>query len=313
MELYETKKIRFPSADGKRYVTGWIYIPTTKPVGILQICHGMCEYIGRYERFIKDMVQKGFVVCGHDHIGHGESSDPEDYGYFGPKDGYRNLVQDLHAMTGIVKKEHPGLPCFLFGHSMGSFVSRLYLSEYAYELSGVIICGTGGPNPLSTLGIPVCGLVAGIRGEKHRSKMLDHMAFGSFNKKFQQRTDKDWLTRDEEIVDRYRKDDKCMFLFTASGYKELSKLSKKANHPEWYRSLDKNLPMLLISGDMDPVGDYGSGVKKVYENLKKTGISDVSMKLYPDARHELLNEINYDEVFTDILTWITKHLEQTLK
>lgn len=312
MKLYESKKIRFSSADGKRDVTGWIYPPATeKAVGILQICHGMCEYIGRYERFISDMVQEGFVVCGHDHIGHGESSEPEDYGYFGPKDGYRNLVQDLHTMTGIVKDEFPELPLFLFGHSMGSFVSRLYLSKYTDELSGVIICGTGGPNPLYNLGIPACGLVAAICGEKHRSKMLDRMAFGSFNKKFQQRTDKDWLTRDDEIVDRYRKDEKCMFLFTVSGYKELLKLSKKANQSKWYESLDRNLPMLLISGDMDPVGNYGTGVKKVYEKLQYTGISDVSMKLYPGARHELLNEINYDEVFDDILHWITAHLKNT--
>ncbi len=308
MERYNTKKIRFPSADGKRYVTGWIYTPMVEPVGILQICHGMCEYIGRYQRFIEDMLAKGYIVCGHDHIGHGDSSEPEDYGYFGPKEGHKNLVQDLHTMTGLVKEDHPDLPCFLFGHSMGSFVTRLYLSKYAYELSGVIICGTGGPNPMSNLGIPVCRLVAKVRGDRHRSKLLDRLAFGSFNKKFvPQRTDKDWLTRDESIVDQYRQDKKCMFLFTASGYEELSKLSKKANHADWYKSLDRALPMLLISGDMDPVGNYGSGVKTVYQRLKEVGVSDVTMKLYPDARHELMNEINYEEVFQDVFAWITAH------
>lgn len=312
MKQMKTEQIHFLSADGRRTVTGWVYAPETTPVGVVQICHGMCEYIGRYERFINDMVQQGFVVCGHDHIGHGASSDPAEYGYFGPKDGYCNLVQDLHTMTLTVKKIYPDLPFFLFGHSMGSFVSRLYLSEFSDELSGVIICGTGGPNPMSSLGIPVCRLVAKTKGKMYRSKLLDQLAFGSFNKKFTpQRTDKDWLTRDNAIVDRYLQDSKCMFLFTASGYGDLSKLSQKANSSSWYQSLDRKLPMFLISGDMDPVGAYGSGVKKVYEKLKQTGVSDVSMKLYPEARHELLNETNYDEVFSDILRWVTAHLEKT--
>lgn len=309
MEVYATKKIRFPSADGQRMVTGWIYSPNAEAVGILQLSHGMCEYIGRYEHFIEDLVRNGFVVCGHDHIGHGASSEMEEYGYFGPKDGWTNLVQDLHTMTGIVKESYPGLPCFLFGHSMGSFVSRLYLSSFSYELTGVILCGTGGPNPMAGVGIPVCRLVSMVCGKKHRSKLLDRLAFGAYNKKIQpQRTKQDWLTRDETVVDRYRNDPKCMFLFTAAGYGDLSKLSQKANCSAWYQSLDRNLPMFLISGDMDPVGDYGHGVEQVYDRLKQIGISDVALKLYPGARHELLNETNYDEVLEDILQWIELHL-----
>ncbi len=314
MENNMVKEVHFLSADGSSRVTGWIYRPEGQPRGVVQICHGMCEYIGRYQRFIEDLTKQGFVVAGHDHIGHGESSAPENYGYFGRKDGYRNLVADLHKMTKLVKKEYPGVPYFLFGHSMGSFVSRLYLSKYSAELDGVILCGTGGPNPMAKIGAGICGCVAGIKGPFHRSSTLDKIAFGSFNKKFApQRTDKDWLTRENAIVDKYLQDSKCMFLFTACGYRDLSKMSALANSAAWYRSLDKKLPVFLIAGDMDPVGSYGKGVQKVFCKLQTTGVKDVSMKLYPDARHELLNETNYSEVFSDILGWITRHLPNPAK
>lgn len=310
MMNYTIEQVSFLSADKTSKVKGWIYTPSDAPRGVIQISHGMCEYIGRYHRFMEDMANKGFVVCGHDHIGHGESSFEEKYGFFGHKDGYKNLVKDLHSMTALVKQKYPTLPYFLFGHSMGSFITRLYLSKYAYELNGVIICGTGGPDPMAKLGIGVCQCVSSVKGPFYRSAALDNMAFGSFNKRFSpSRTSKDWLTRDNKIVDRYLQDSKCMFLFTASGYRDLSKLSVLANSQSWYQSLDKDLPMLLISGDMDPVGNYGKGVQKVFQRLQSTGIKDVSMILYPDARHELLNEINYDEVVQDVYSWIGKHVD----
>lgn len=306
------KEIHFPSADGVNQVTGWIYMPEGQPKGIVQICHGMCEYIGRYQKFIGNLTQAGFVAAGHDHIGHGASSAPEKYGYFGEKDGYRNLVEDLHTMTKLVKSENPNLPCFLFGHSMGSFVSRLYLSKYSDDIDGVILCGTGGPNPMARIGASICQCVADIKGPFHRSGTLDKIAFGSFNKKcVPQRTEKDWLTRADDVVDTYLQDPKCMFLFTACGYRDLSKMSTLANSAAWYRSLDKKLPVYLIAGDMDPVGNYGKGVQKVFCNMQSTGMQNVSIKLYPGARHELLNEINYCEVYADILEWLSKHLPES--
>ncbi len=310
---YSVKEVNFLSTDGSSQVVGWIYTPGQIPVGVLQISHGMCEYIGRYQRFIEFMTQQGFVVCGHDHIGHGQSARREQYGYFGERNGYQNLVADLHKMTEIVKKQYPNLPYFLFGHSMGSFISRLYLSQYSGELTGVILCGTGGPNPMANIGAFICGRVAAAKGSYHRSAMLDKMAFGSFNKKATpQRTDKDWLTRDNDIVDRYRNDPQCMFLFTAKGYQDLSKLSVMANRAEWYETLRKELPVFLIAGDMDPVGNYGKGVAAVFRKMQAHGMQDVSMKLYPGARHELLNEINYQEVQGDIHQWLVEHLPQQL-
>lgn len=309
MENYIVKHISFLSADGSSTISGQIYIPKSEPKGIIQICHGMCEYIGRYHRFMEDMANDGFIVAGHDHLGHGDSSSKENYGYFGAKDGYKNLVEDLHQMTTLVKQEFGPLPYFLFGHSMGSFITRLYLSKFSYELNGVIICGTGGPNPMSKMGTVIANMVGRIKGPFYRSSMLDHMAFGSFNKKFSPcRTSKDWLTRDEKIVDKYLSDPKCMFLFTANGFRDLTTLSSLANDSAWYESLDPDLPMLLISGDMDPVGNYGKGVESVFQHLQKAGIKNVSMHLYHDARHELLNETNYQEVFSDLSQWIGKLL-----
>lgn len=309
--MQHERRITFRSADGVNLVTGWIYTPEGTPRGVIQISHGMCEYFQRYHRFIADMVAEGFVVCGNDHIGHGDSSRPENYGYFGEKNGYRYLVADLHQMTTIVKKEFPQLPYFLFGHSMGSFIARLYLARYGRELDGAIICGTGGSNPLARLGVVACSCTAWFRGGHHRSHVLDRMAFGSFNKKCHpQRTDKDWLTRDEAVVDRYLQDPRCSFSFTACGYRDLSRLSILANHRKWFCAVPKELPILLIAGDKDPVGHYGKGVDQVYRRLNKAGVEDVSIHLYPDARHELFNERNYDVVYKDVNLWLNHYLSQ---
>ncbi len=305
MENYTTEHVTFLSSDKTSTLSGIIYVPKEPPKGILQISHGMCEYIGRYHRFMADMANEGFIVCGHDHLGHGDSSSAEEYGYFAEKDGYRNLVEDLYRMTQLVKDKYGPLPYFLLGHSMGSFITRLYIRQYPDALDGVIICGTGGPNPMAKTGTALAKFMGSVKGSHHRSPMLDKMAFGSFNKKFTPcRTSKDWLTRDEKVVDKYLKDPKCMFTFTTYGFRDLTTMSALANSPWWYEGLNKSLPMLLISGSMDPVGNYGKGVETVFKKLRQTGVKDVSLHLYPDARHELLNEINYEEVFGDINTWL---------
>ena len=309
MEEYTIKEIRFASSDGSSTVCGWIYSPIDEPKGIIQISHGMCEYIGRYHDFMAECARAGYVICGHDHIGHGKSSPPEMYGYFGRDRGFRHLVSDLHYMTRIVKKEYPQLPCFLLGHSMGSFVARLYLSKYSDELTGVILSGTAGPNPLAKAGAAVCEGIIASKGPLHRSPFLDNLAFGAYNRRFSPiRTSKDWLTRDTDIVDKYINDPQCMFLFTACGYRDLFQMVSLVNQSSWYRTLRVQLPVLLISGDMDPVGDYGKGIEKVFCSMQKAGLQDVTMTLYPDARHELLNEINREEVYADVLNWIGEHL-----
>ena len=305
MNHYSVEHISFLSVNKVNTISGVIYVPDSTPKGILQISHGMCEYIGRYDRFMSFLANEGYIVAGHDHLGHGQSSEEGEYGYFGAKDGYKNLVEDLHHMTLLVKAKYGDLPYVLLGHSMGSFIARLYLSDYSGELDGAIICGTGGPVPMSSKGIKLANFLCKKKGEFYRSQKLDRMLFGSFNDRIKpKRTPKDWLTRDEFIVDKYLQDPKCMFTFTAAGFRDLMTLSTQANIARWYESLRKDLPVLLISGDMDPVGKYGKGVAKVYERLKKTGLKDVSMILYPGARHEILNELNYREVYMDIEDWI---------
>lgn len=307
MNHYTIEHVSFLSVNQSNTISGVIYVPDSKPKGIVQISHGMCEYIGRYDRFMGYLADRGYIVAGHDHLGHGSSSDEAQYGYFGKEDGYQNLIEDLHRMTMLVKAKYGDLPYVLLGHSMGSFIARLYLSSYGDELDGAIICGTGGPVAVSSMGIKLADHLCRKQGEFYRSQKLDHMLFGSFNDRCKpKRTEKDWLTRDNTIVDQYLQDPRCMFTFTAAGFRDLMTLSTKANHSNWFESLRKDLPILLIAGDMDPVGNYGKGVTKVYKRLKKVGIKDVSMILYPGARHEILNEINYQQVYEDVENWIKK-------
>lgn len=304
--------VRFSSANGRDRVHGWVYAPTEmEPVALVQLSHGMCEYIGRYRWFMEALCSMGFVVFGNDHIGHGESSAPEDYGYFADKQGARCLVTDLHRMSVIVRQRYPALPLILFGHSMGSFVARLYAARYGAELSGLILCGTGGPNPLASAGIALASMVAKTQGPRSRSQTLNDIAFGNYNKHFQpQHSNYDWLTRDEAVVRAYEADPRCTFCFTASGFRDLFTLVQEANSRRSMAALPKELPVLLISGDMDPVGGYGKGVQTVLDRLLQAGMKDVSMTLYPQARHELLNELNKEEVLADIRQWLLQKLEK---
>lgn len=312
MNDFRMKRVKFHSTNQKDIISGIIYVPIGIPKGILQISHGMCEHMERYQLFMKYMVKQGFIVAGHDHLGHGDTSKKKDYGYFGKKDGYLYLIEDLYQMTIIVKKKYGNLPYFLIGHSMGSFIARLYLSKYAKELDGVIICGTGGRKAISKIGIKVSNMICHRKGDYYRSMIFSRIIFGTFNRKFRPiRTSKDWLTRNSAVVNRYLHDKKSMFVFTAAGLRDLITLSTLANSPKWYQSLDRNLPMFIISGSMDPVGNYGKGVKEVYGKLKSAGIRHVSMILYPGARHEILNEINYKQVYKDITNWIFKQIKQS--
>jgi len=310
MANHSVSNVRFTSADGKSRIHGWVYAPTkTNAVALLQLSHGMCEYIGRYQWFMEELCSLGFVVFGHDHIGHGESSEPENYGFFGKKNGWQYLIADVHRMNHLVCEKYPELPLFLFGHSMGSFVARLYAAKYGSNLDGLILCGTGGPNPLAKAGISAAAAVAKLKGPMWRCPILEKMAFGSYNNKYQpQRTNYDWLTRDESIIDKYAHDPKCTFRFTACGFRDLFTMVAECNSKKCFRSTPSNLPVLLISGDMDPVGDYGKGVVRVQEEMMKAGMMDVGMILYPQARHELLNELNREEVLHDIHSWLKDQL-----
>ena len=244
----------------------------------------------------------------HDHLGHGKSvKNDDELGYFGEKDGYKTLVNDVKLVTDLAKDKYPELPVFLFGHSMGSFIARYYTQLYSAGIKGAVFCGTAGPNPGAKVGVMLANMIIKQKGSHYRSKLIDKIAFGSYNKKCRpQRTPFDWLTKDNAIVDKYIDDKYCGFLFTAAGYRDLFNLLITVNRPEWFTSFNNDFPVLLIAGEDDPVGSYGAGVKKVYDSLVSAGHNNVEMKLYPGDRHEILNETDKKNVFADVLMWLEK-------
>lgn len=305
-EVHKTK-----STSGQGSITYYIYKPLHKPKAIVQISHGMCEYLERYEPFIDFLTSQDILVCGNDHLGHKNSAVSKDkLGYFAPKDGWKYLVKDLAKITYIIKASYPNLPYFLFGHSMGSFIARLYISQYSSFIDGAIICGTSGSNPAIGFASLLTDLVCRIKGEFYRSTFIDTLMFGSYNRKYTNvKTKSDWISKDEAIVNAYIKDKNCTFIFTASAFRDLVKLLKLASSKAWYHAVPKNLPIFLISGDMDPVGNYGKGIREVERRLRNEHLTDLTVKLYKDDRHELINETDREIVFEDILKWILKVID----
>lgn len=286
------------------------YVPDGKIKAILQIAHGMDEFIDRYDDFAKYLNCKGFLVVGNDHLGHGGSvNSPEEWGYFG-EHGNQTLLEDMHKLTELTKEKYPDLPYFLLGHSMGSFYARQYITTYGKELQGAIIMGTGF-EPLYKLRAAqaLCKTIALVKGWKHRSKLVNDMAFGSYNKAFEPaRTRVDWLTKDETIVDRYVAEPRCNFIFTLNGYYNMFEGIARLHNKDLLRIVPKDLPILFVSGEKDPVGSCGEEVKAAAKSLKDVGAQKVELKLYPDDRHEILNELDKDVVYNDLYEWMMKQL-----
>lgn len=304
---YQKLVDHFVSSDGKNAVTYYTYIPQSiEPKAILQISHGMCEYIERYEDFAAFLCQNGFIVCGNDHLGHGNSiASEDDLGYFGTENGYEFLITDLYKTMTIIRKGYPSLPYFMLGHSMGSFVARMFLTLYGKELTGAIICGTSGGNPFAGIGIRMAKSAIRKKGEQFRSNKLNSMAFSGYNKRIDKpNSEFDWLTTDSQIVSDYEKNLKNNFVFTAAGFKDLFTLVKLVSAKEWADKVPKNLPLFIISGEEDPVGDYGKGVRKVCRRLIEAEVQDIALHLYPGGRHEIINETNRREVYRDIARWL---------
>ncbi|MDO5331146.1 MAG: alpha/beta hydrolase, partial [Bacillota bacterium] len=282
----------FKSTDGKTTVH-WYKWDVENPVAVLQIVHGMSEYIERYDVLAKYLNEHGIVVVGNDHIGHGKSVESQDdWGYFGESDGWKVFVQDTEELRKMVKSEYPDIPYFILGHSMGSFVTRAWLKMFGEGIDGAIIMGTAGSNPALGAGRAISKLLRTFKGGRHRSKLVTAMAFGSYNKRIPNaKSYNDWLTRDDEIVASYRKDPACGFSFTLSGYIDLFNLLEYIQGDQWASSVQKDLPMLFVAGGEDPVGSYGAGPAEVVDRLNAAGCEDVSLIIYDGMRHEVLNEI----------------------
>lgn len=303
------KEFKIPSTDKVNSLHVYCWEPENKPLAIVQISHGMTEHLKRYDDFASFLAKNGILVIGNDHLGHGLTAKEEDYGYFGAKRS-ETVVDDLYEVTKYTKKTYcsdgENIPYILFGHSMGSFMARRFISCHGNELSGAIISGTGSqPKPVLSAGLMLAKIIGAVKGDRYKPDLLKTIAFGSYNKRFTSpKSEYAWLTRKEDIVRKYEADKMCTFDFTVNGYKTLFESIAYIQKDENIDSIPKNLPVLFISGEEDPVGNYGNGVKQVYEQYIKKGISNVKMKLYPECRHELLNEINNEEVYNDVLSFI---------
>lgn len=299
------KEYSIPSKSGVADVFARCWMPSDGAKAVFQIAHGMAEHGERYEEFAKYLCEKGFAVLVDDHVGHGKSiKSDENLGYFGESMGWDAFIEDERALTEMIKAEIPDVPVVFFGHSMGSFIAREYIRRYGNDerIKAAIFCGTSGKNPAAGIAVHLAGAIAKAKGSKYRSEFINKIAFGPYNKKCEGRTPFDWLSNDTAHVDKYIADKYCGFLFTAAGYKDLFTVLSKVSGKDWYSEVC-NLPILLTSGEDDPVGSYGAGIKQVYNDLKAAGKTDVTLKLYHGMRHEILNEVDRARVYEDIAAW----------
>ncbi|MCI5869120.1 MAG: alpha/beta hydrolase [Dorea sp.] len=297
----------YPSRDGKTQIHAIEWIPEGEMKGVLQICHGMVEYINRYDEFAEFMAGHGYYVTGHDHLGHGKSiQTEEDLGYFNEIRGNQYVIGDIHKLRELTMKKHPGVPYYMLGHSMGSFLLREYLTMYGTGLAGAIIMGTGYQGALVlNAGQLICRVLAAFKGWKYRSKFVDNLSFGSYNKKFEPaETTKDWITSDKERKKKYVEDPLCSYMFTLGAYYQMFEGMKVLTRKDSIARIPKELPILFVSGEDDPVGAFGKGIIKVYEKYKSAGIHNLSIHLYKGDRHEILNEVNRKDVYEDLRRWI---------
>lgn len=267
----------------------------------------MAEHRKRYEEFAQELNKAGYIVYTNDHRGHGETAkDDYELGFIAEHNGWSTVISDVYRLTEIIKKENSQIPIFLFGHSMGSFIIRTFITKYGKEVDGAIICGTGQVNktPLS-LAMSIAKLEKVLLGSKKKSLFIERLLFAFNNKSIKpKRTKYDWLTRDTKFVDQYILDDYCGFRCTTSFYIDLLSGMKYLADIDNYRKIPSDLPMHFISGEKDPVGNKGLGIKKIVENYKSAGIKDIEYKIYPKARHEILNEVNKEVVYGDIIKWL---------
>lgn len=300
----------YPSSNGTDQVAYTVYQPEGEIRAILQIAHGMAEHFGRYKDFALFLAERGILVCGNDHLGHGETAkSEEDLGYFAKDKGWIHMVDDMARLTELVKKGNETKPTFLLGHSMGSLLSRAYLPIYGMQLSGAILMGTSGKNPLAQAAIPIVNAMGVLKGERYRSRLIYGLAFGGYTKRYEKGSDRlGWMSQDSAVLSDFRNDPKCNFILTVSGFRDLMQVLQFVSRKEWAKEVPPNLPIHLVSGRMDPVGDYGKGVEQVYEALREAKVDSLSMKFYEEDRHEVLNEPNKALVYQELLEWIQEHL-----
>lgn len=301
-------EIYYPSCDGRTNIHACIWQPTDGIRAAVQIVHGMAEYAKRYDDFARYLAGRGVLVFAQDHLGHGKSvTSPDNVGYFAAERGCMPLIRDIRTLAENVKSRFPDVPYFMFGHSMGSFLCRNYISLYGRELAGAVIMGTGFKGSATVwAGKALCTLTSAFRGWSYRPPLIEKIAFMGYNSRFGGRTRFDWLSSRRENVDAYIADDMCGIPFTCNGFYGLFDAIGKCCARRTMAATPDNLPLFVLSGSDDPVGDYGKGVRKVCDIYRRMG-KDVQMKLYEGCRHELLSEFCADDVMGDIYDFICRH------
>ena len=301
----------FPSKDGNTEIHTIEWKPDKEVKAVLQLCHGMVEYIGRYDEFAQFLCDKGYYVVGNDHLGHGKSVQAKsEYGFFNEKYGNVCVLGDIHTLRQRTAKKYLDVPYFMLGHSMGSSLLRQYIEMYGNGLAGVVLMGAVEDHSKAALlfGKRLCRIMAAFRGWHYRSKLVDDLAIGGYNKKFKPgRTQADWITSDYERLEKYATDPLCTFRFTVNAYYNMFLGMINMQRKESVYMIPKGLPVLFVSGAEDPVGGFGKGVRKIYEKYRAAGIQDVALRLYTGDRHEILNETDRQQVYEDLLGWFEDH------
>ena len=298
------------SDDGKTEIFYTVWMPESTPKGIVQIVHGMCEYTGRYAEFAAYLTDRGYIVCGNDHLGHGKTAIlKNDLGYFADKDGDVCVVNDVLQLTKIMRQKYRFLPYILFGHSFGSFIARALVASHPDAVDAAVFSGTSGSKPPFALGKFMANAIGFFRGGHYRSNLLFKAAFGSYNDRFKDEPDPtgyEWVTNDREKLTAYANDPYCTFRFTAKAYADMFTVLQFISTDKWYDIYPKSMPTLLLAGENDPVGQYGEGVREVYSRLKDQSLSSLSALMYKGERHEVLNGLNRQVAYADILKWLNE-------
>ncbi|MBR5637464.1 MAG: alpha/beta fold hydrolase [Pseudobutyrivibrio sp.] len=313
--MIRQEEYTFNSADGHSVIHCRKWIPDGEPVAVLQLVHGMLEYIERYDEFATFLAEKGYVVVGHDHIGHGHSvASDEELGVMTGKHPSDDMVEDIYTHYSMTRKAYPSLKYFILGHSMGSYMLRKFLSvkaAYIEAMSGAIIMGTGQePAATCTAGLAVISILSFFRGKNYRSKLVQNMSYSKPYKQYDcygNDYGNSWLTKDVRAVEKYYNDPYCTFMFTVNAYKGLAEAVKYDGTAECVSKMRTSMPLLVVSGDSDPVGNLGEGTTQVAEAFKRAGIKDVALKLYKGDRHEILHEMDKEQVFEDLYQWLEAH------
>lgn len=312
--MVSLKHFTFPSVVKDVEVMGYLWEPETRPPkALICISHGMTESMIRYDSFATTMAGRGYVVCGKDHLGHGKTAQsPQELGYFGPLSAHNLQNQDFHTLVEHMHERYPGIPLFLMGHSMGSFLTRQYIVDYPQGFDGVILSGPGDMAPLVvSFGRALVDILTLVHGKTYRSHFVQNLMFGRYNSHIKPcRTNFDWLTRDDAVVDEYVRCKENGFVFTLNGFAHLLANIAWVSQKDAFTNAPQNIPILLIGGSEDPVGEWGKALPRLQKKYRLAGVKDVEMHLFEGDRHEVINELNRDVVIDDILAWLEKHTNE---